>query len=332
MNGVSCAQGFEGEPSTNGCTDDNLDVVLTGCTSNPSMQSELRVMTFNTFLIGEASGWKWWAGKTFFGGADPWHPSKWDRERVSEISKQICDSGADVVGMQELWTFERDLLRQLSECGYVHQISPEGTGTCLRKSWSVSCLTFDSGVGMVSKFPLQDQFFSVFDDYKKIPRGFISAKVLKDGIKYNIISLHQQSWDTEDDDTVEVRRKQGNQVKNHINLDNVDVAIIMGDFNYASVTEIHDDWRDDSLATNEYDKSNRETWLPLSYYGYDDQKQYNFLNLDNIVVLSKHERMSVDSVMQNPATMHIDNQDILISDHNPLFATITKNRRHRRKM
>eukprot|EP00493_Phyllostaurus_siculus_P025018 UN25362 len=99
-------------------------------------------MTFNTFLIGEASGWKWWAGKAFFGGQDPWvclisilsipfnieHPSKWDSERVGEISKQICDSGADVVGLQELWTFEEELFSQLSECGYVYQISPEGTG------------------------------------------------------------------------------------------------------------------------------------------------------------------------------------------------------------
>ena len=54
-------------------------------------------------------------------------------------------------------------------------------------------------------------------------------------LHFKIITLHQQNWSREDDDTVETRRKQGNQVKNHINLDNTDATIIMGDFNYGSV-------------------------------------------------------------------------------------------------
>jgi endonuclease/exonuclease/phosphatase family metal-dependent hydrolase len=163
----------------------------------------------------------------------------------------------------------------------------------------------------------------MFKDYTDMPRGFVSGTIIKENISYEIVSLHQQSWTMENDTTIEVRKKQSQQVKNHIMRQPVsDVAIIMGDFNFVSSEEIRDTWEDFSHKTNVFNASkDRKTWEPYPYFGYDNTYVDTFANLDNIIVQSRHE-LEVNSEMLLPKSIQPENQEVLVSDHKPLFATI----------
>jgi len=283
----------------------------------------LTVMSYNTFLIGEDTTWKWWIAQLLSGSEHPWHPSDWDLKRKDAIVDQICESGADVVGIQELWAYRDEILERLYECGYESQIIKQG---CFLETMHINCLFFDDGVALVSKVSLENTYATSFKNYADLPRGFVSATITKKDITYQIVSLHQQPWAEANDTTVEVRREQAHEVKKHINLTdvNVDCTIILGDFNFGSSEEIRNIWEDSSYETNVFDDSNRKTWEPFPYFGYTEKYSNSFANLDNIIVLSQRD-MVVSSEMALPYSINVDNQTILVSDHKPLITEIQEN-------
>jgi endonuclease/exonuclease/phosphatase family metal-dependent hydrolase len=176
-----------------------------------SFAQDLKVMTWNTFLI-----------------PPPWNSTK-QADRTDAMLELLPTLDHDVMFFQEAFydSKRKDLIEGLKKT-HPHSVVPK-KGKKLKQIQ-------DSGLFMVSKYPMEKLDQIIFNDCAKA--DCISSKsavlveiTLPNGKKAQLINTHMQAWD--EPKTVEIRKKQLLQIKEMMakNLKPGVPQILIGDLN-----------------------------------------------------------------------------------------------------
>jgi hypothetical protein len=172
------------------CTDyaDILDYGESeGTCTEGSPSGELKIMTYNTFLIQCLT--------SFEGG---WYIACQDydaqSERIARMMQWVQTRDEDVIVFQELWTHRHQVTQGMIAAGFCHYVvtpfGADGDGTAIFSKHPIGEIDFwdfydTAGANSLAPPGLEDRF--LWD------RGIIYAEILKDGLHHHVYNMHTLS-------------------------------------------------------------------------------------------------------------------------------------------
>jgi len=184
-----------------------------------SDKKNLKILSLNLGLLNIQ-----FCGLSFF------KPTKYINKRLKYIPKEIIKANSDIVGFQEIYNKKHQeyVINELKS-KYPYHFLKNGEG-----------LKFDSGLMLLSKYPITDTAFhpfneNSFDEKIFVNKGFLSCDIfIKDFGEINFINTHLTSGGTlQEQDSkkiIKIRDSQINQIHETV-LNNNSPSIILGDFN-----------------------------------------------------------------------------------------------------
>ena len=163
-------------------------------------------------------------------GLSLYKPTKYINERLKYIPNEIIKANSDIVGFQEIYNkhHQEYVINELKS-EYPYHFLKNGAR-----------LKFDSGLMLLSKYPITDGTFhpfneNSFDEKIFVNKGFLTCDIfIKDFGKINFINTHLTSGGTlQEQDSkkiVKIRDTQITQIHETV-LNNNSPSIILGDFN-----------------------------------------------------------------------------------------------------
>jgi exonuclease III len=184
------------------------------------MSNEIKILQYNVHLFNGLNLPTYWSGVEFL-----------DEERAKFISDAVCQSDADVIVFQEVWS-EKMCNIILDECRriYPHFFRPKE-----KRFWLMG-----SGLLLLSKEQIITARFIKFKTLEGIDRfsakGFIFAEIFKGNTPYFLVNLHTQA-DTDNKCLSETRQNNILQVLEYVRKYKDRHLIICGDFNIEADSE-----------------------------------------------------------------------------------------------
>lgn len=283
------------------------------------MIKPITILTFNAGLLDINL-----FGLSFF------KPAAYIEKRTEAIAKQLKDSNADIIALQEVYLrkHHRYFIEELEEV-YPYHAYPE----MQRFNWGSGLMTF-------SKFPMIEWNFTPFvelgtvDEKIFTKRGMLNASVKICGsVSINIVNIHLTSggvFHQMDDKKIEQKRsKQIEEVLRVANETKTEGVIILGDFNlgprvstknYEEV--LHYGFKDVyDVYCRAHQLPGEVTWditnpLIVNQFGVGSNR------LDHIMIKKEHWNvLDADVVFKEPI-VSIGNKKVTLSDHYGLEATL----------
>ncbi len=283
------------------------------------MIKPIKILTFNAGLLDINL-----FGVSFF------KPAAYIEKRIKAIAKQLKDSHADVIALQEVYLRKHHqyFVKELAE-SYPYQAYPEMP----RFNWGSGLMTF-------SKYPMIEWNFTPFvqlgtvDEKIFTKRGMLNANVKICGsVSINIVNIHLTSggvFHQMNDKKIEQKRsKQIEEVLRVAHGTKTEGVIILGDFNLGPTVSVENyekflrhDFKDVyDVYRRAHQLPGEVTWditnpLIVKYFGVGSNR------LDHIMI--KKEQWNVldaDVVFKEPI-VSVGNKKVTLSDHYGLEATL----------
>mmetsp|Transcript_734 Transcript_734/g.1044 ORF Transcript_734/g.1044 Transcript_734/m.1044 type:complete len:432 (+) Transcript_734:98-1393(+) len=318
---------YEGE-----CTDyaDILDYgEYEGTCAEGSPSGELKVMTYNTFLLSCVTG--------FGAGYDiPCQHIDAQSERVARMMLWVQTRDEDVIVFQELFNLRYQVTQGMVAAGFCHYVvtpfGDDGDGTAIFSKHPIGEIDFtdyydffgEDSVGV----PIQAEAFAT-------DRGIMEAEILKDGISHHVHNTHTLSNSVREEHTrrlvqyMAIRMAGANKSPN-------DSVLFAGDMNedkynhdvgdryYQAMLRELDAWEPKMIGNQKFSYDNVNNPLPGIYY---PPKEEEYQELLDYVLVSNTHLQPVDSHCEILTPVWPENcgNDVScqVSDHYPVTCTYT---------
>jgi len=312
------------------CTDyaDILDYGESeGTCAEGSPSGELKIMTYNTFLIQCLTG---------FGGGWDIACQDYDAqsERIARMMQWVQTRDEDVIVFQELWTHRHQVTQGMIAAGFCHYVvtpfGADGDGTAIFSKHPIGEIDFwdfydTAGANSLGPPSREDLF--LFD------RGIIYAEILKDGLHHHVYNTHTLSDSNGD---MHLRRLSEYMLMKEVasGKSASDSVFFAGDMNenkynehvgdeyYEAMLQELDAFEPVMVGANDFTYDNVNNPLPAIYYP-PEEKIYQEL-LDYVLYSKQHlEPSQSQCEILNPVWPPECGNDVecQVSDHYPVTCT-----------
>jgi len=312
------------------CTDyaDILDYgEYEGTCAQGSPSGELKVMTYNTFLLSCVTG--------LGPGLDiPCQHTDAQSERVARMMKWAQTRDEDVIVFQELFNLRHQVTQGMVAAGFCHYVvtpfGDNGDGTAIFSKHPIGEFDFtdyydffgEDSVGV----PFQAEAFAT-------DRGILEAEILKDGISHHVLNTHTLSNSVKEEHTRRLVQYMAIRMAGASKSPN-DSVLFAGDLNenkynedvgdeyYQAMLQELDAFEPNMIGNQQFSYDNVNNPLLAVYFKPEDEKYQQLLDY---VLVSNAHLQPVDSYCDILTPVWPENcgndASCQISDHYPVTCT-----------